>query len=327
MSRLLTVAGLVLAYGTPALALNYNVRKVDLDPNKNVAKAVVTGGPNVLTTLVFPEEVSDAKCGTCTEEETGNVDELWFLRISEDRTRVHVRPTRLPTFGLKPRAFKTTLQVVLAGGYRINATLRHVPALTGKYSSVDQEVRFTLPQRALYSGKIAIEAQRLRKDYETKLETAGLENALGMLLGKLKCESFWGRPHRDERVVVRLKQRCRARGEAQSYWVVFEVENLDALPLNLRAASLQPSGSFGQTMQGTGMSASPGAADLGAEKNAQNAPLSGHRFATSNLMFNTSTLGIALAQWKADEPPKTWELVIQDDANDAGIITVKDIVF
>ncbi len=278
-------------------------RTVQLDPQSGVHKETVRGAPFQLTALVLPETFSLATCGNCTTEQ-GERPENWFMQLAPQEAMIYLKPTRLPDKSHPPASFNTTLHVTLASGYRITVTLQ-LAELNGPVPP-DAEVSFTLPESAKLRGRLAEEGEKLEQDFKDRLERESMNRFLDALIGQVRCESVNPRPHRSDRLYVRVRQICTARGETETIWVNFEVKNRGNGIAHLGNAQLQESGGEGTV----------------------DTSRQAFRYESEALRYNEMTRGIALVTVPEGQPkPAAWELVLEEEGGKNRTVVASDLEF
>ena len=278
-------------------------RTVQMDPKAGVHKETVRGAPFQITALVLPETFTNVFCGNCTEEQ-GEQAANWYMHGSKEEATVYLKPTRLPDAAHPPASFNTTMHITLVSGYRITVTIG-LADLNGPLPP-DAEVAFTMPESAKLRGRLAEEGEKLEQDFKERLERESMNRFLDALIGQVHCESTNSKPHRDERLYVRVGQICTARGESETIWVTFEVKNRANGITHLGSAQLQENGGEGS---------------IDTSRQA-------FRYESDSLRYNETTRGIALVTVPEGQPkPAAWELVLEEEGGKNRTVVAGDLEF
>jgi hypothetical protein len=300
-NSMLRAFSFVLAVALPFAAvagdgpLKPGFREVKLNPDAPSQQEEVRGAPFTLTALVFPEAFTQASCGNCTEK-TGVQPENWFMQTASSENTIYLKPTRLPDGAHPPAAFRTTLHITLASGYRVNINLA-LADIAGT-THPDAEVAFTLPAKATLAGRLAEEMARKESEFKDRLDTESVQRLLDTLLGELRCHSRSDQQVSDK-VYVRLVQTCTVDSLPPSVWAVFEVRNRSSGQIALGSANL---------LEASGASAE--------SKHA-------FRLERTALRFDERTRGIAITTLAPDQPlPSAWSLEVVEDGGKARHVTV-----
>lgn len=323
MMRLLFALGLGLGVPessrvAPIAPVHQLIRDVVLDPAIQVHNIDVVGWPNLTTAIRFPDtfDASNVLCGQCddlsmedTHDANVHADRNWIIEKRVSEHAIHVRPANLPGAHNPAAAFATNIYVGLDGGHTINLALRLLqpePGATGQALNADAVVTVRLPTDATFSGKLAEVRRRIYEDFDKEVAQKTTAGLLAHLKGKVKCRTIsWRRPHRTDKIVVRLNQLCVSESDTPNYWVTFQVENRGDIKLYLEEAMLEPEG-LAVVAQGTSHS------------------LLEHEA----LGFGETTTGIALCGLQAQSPiPSSWRLRIPPLSAEQKIIEVSQLTF
>lgn len=229
----------------------HRLRRVQLREEAGGIHALaVVGAPHVTTTLRLPDSFSAANVacgGDCIDAQAldggqqGTAGANWVLDLRPKERTLHLWPAALPSRDNPPSAFRSNIYVGLDGGDVINVALQLVdPARPGAQADAVVDV-VGGSNAATFSGRLEAERQQAQKRAAAQA-VAEVQDQLRQQLGHgTQCRQVrWSRPHRHERVVVRLRQICATAGVNSLRWVVFAVENRGSDALQLGAVRLSP---------------------------------------------------------------------------------------
>jgi hypothetical protein len=266
-------------------------RVIALDSRRAKAVYKVNAAPGLATVIELPEPwVTPPTCGDCVFGDAKPEAQLWRLDVSPQTRTLSIKPTRLPGADAPPSAFVTNIDVVLEGGLAVTLFVElAVP------EEADARVELTLPDADKGQAKLSVRERELEAKFDERVTAAGDEKMLAAFLHGTTCKEFFGRPNRDENVVVRMKQMCR---NGALLYVTFEVEDRRREDIVVTSAVLD---------------------------GGKHEPSAGEKIEKERLRFNERALGVAaMGAPSPADPPQRYTLTVDAEGVDGPAKIVVD---
>lgn len=253
--------------------------------------------PNVGTTIQFPEDwTGSVFCGSCMFPGQAFTNQLFKLELSDKTNQMAVSATQIPGLNGAPPApgYITSLTVTMRTGITITILL-HIALPENSQA----RVIFQMPNQDISNSILGHERQEREVELTKRVKEAAGDKVMALLSAGVRCREFSGAPYRDQGLVVKLRQICKASSAA---WLTFEVQNrLKTSDLSLKQAFLN------------------GGADIESDQ---------YYFSKQTLGFDETVVGttwIELAD--SEKMPKSWTLSVFEDGGAERKISAKNITF
>lgn len=269
-----------------------------IDPKKIADQTFdIYVAPNVGTTIQFPEDwIGTIFCGNCMWPKDTFKSQLFKIDDSPKTNQIAVSAIQIPgQNGAPPAAgYITSLTVTLRSGITITALL-HIAMPDSSHA----RVIFQMPGQDTAKAILGEESQKREAEFHARVKESAAQKTMEFLSTGVRCKDFKGTPYRNDGLVVRLKQLCRASTAA---WISFEVQNrMKTGDVVLKQASMS------------------GGPELESDQ---------YFFSKPSLAFDEVTRGatyIELAD--SDRMPSSWTLDVFEDGGPERKITAKNITF
>lgn len=270
------------------------LRVIALDPKRPKAVYKVSAAPGLATIIQLPEPWAVMpRCGDCVFGDDAPQGQLYRLDVSPETRTLSIKPTRLPSPELPAAAFITNIDVSLQGG--ISVTLFVEMTMP---ENADARVELTLPADATSAAKMTLKERELEETFAARVDVAATKKLAQALMAGTVCRDFFGRPNRNDGLVVRMKQLCK---NGAMVYVTFEVENRKRADVAIESATLL---------------SADGAASSGSEVERE------------VLRFNQTSLGFAsIAMNGLAARPTTYTLTVTEDGGAGRQVVIDGIEF
>ena len=272
---------------------------IKLDPKRSNLIFVVHTTIGYATILKMPEGwVSTPVCGDCAfGDAKSEGDPLWRLDVEKATRTLTIKPILRPGVQksgafVPASAFATNIGVSLESGMTLSLTVD----LVDHQARADATVTFTLPGDATGAARRTALERELEDQFADRVQQAAREKLLGAFMSGARCRDFAGRPNREDKLVVRLRQLCKMQGYL---YITFEVENRGRSEALLQSASLS-SNTVLSTLT---------------------------KFERPLLRFNDRSLGVAAVELSDSLPPSNFSLTVVEDGGRARSVVIEGIEF